>query len=132
MLMLWEEISSYKNMPQNYPKLDPFLKPSKPTFSASTKAPCKYNDLIYQLIVACLRPPWPSMQRGPCSLVLHLCVNIDLYILSRSSSLAARTMHAPCPQRRAGAPPQRVWTVSLSQKDMKLWEKTSSIRCHIW
>lgn len=55
----------------------PFLKSSKPTFSASTKTQCKYDDVIYQLIVACLRPPRPSMQRGPCSLVLHLCVNIE-------------------------------------------------------
>ena len=55
----------------------PFLKPSKPTFSGSTITQCKYDDVISQLIVAYLRPPRPSMQRGPCSLVLHLCVNIE-------------------------------------------------------
>ena len=148
MLMLWEEISSRKNMSPILSKIrvvfgGPFLKPSKPTFSGSTKTQCKYDDVIYQLIVAYLRPPRPSMQRGPCSLVLHLCVNIEFVHTIQELHHETDPEFYQCPALTfLGSPdhartmsPASCWCTtsmsldcwssvdSLSRKDMNLWEK---------
>lgn len=121
----------------------PFLKPSKPTFSGSTKTQCKYDDVIYQLIVAYLRPPRPSMQRGPCSLVLHLCVNIEFVHTIQELHHETDPEFYQCPALTfLGSPdhartmsPASCWCTtsmsldcwssvdSLSRKDMNLWEK---------